>query len=121
MYRKDNILWPEGEPPSDAYCDEDRRLAILTAHGTEAMLDDPEMRLLGLRGLYLEAERLGEREAARHYAERAVENAPQLEWAVNAALEGKTGEGDWDGALKLLDSRNAVRIDGDQPHLDTVA
>lgn len=26
----------------------------------EAMLDDPEMRLLGLRGLYLEAERLGE-------------------------------------------------------------
>ncbi|EIM75028.1 HemY domain-containing protein [Nitratireductor aquibiodomus RA22] len=72
-----------------------------------AMLDDPEMRLLGLRGLYLEAERLGEREAARHYAERAVENAPQLEWAVNAALEGKTGEGDWDGALKLLDSRKA--------------
>ena len=43
MYRKDNILWPEGEPPSDAYCDEDRRLAILTAHGTEAMLDDPEL------------------------------------------------------------------------------
>src|SRR3954468_17362020 len=27
----------------------------------EAMLDDPEMRLLGLRGLYLEAERLGDR------------------------------------------------------------
>lgn len=43
MYRKDNILWPEGEPPSDAYCDEDRRLAILAAHGTEAMLDDPEL------------------------------------------------------------------------------
>ncbi|WP_336070231.1 heme biosynthesis protein HemY [Nitratireductor rhodophyticola] len=76
-----------------------------------AMLDDPEMRLLGLRGLYLEAERLGEREAARHYAERAVENAPQLEWAVNAALEGKTGEGDWDGALKLLDSRRATGKD----------
>ncbi len=76
-----------------------------------AMLDDPEMRLLGLRGLYLEAERLGEREAARHYAERAVENAPQLEWAVNAALEGKTGEGDWDGALKLLDSRKATGKD----------
>lgn len=76
-----------------------------------SMLDDPEMRLLGLRGLYLEAERLGEREAARHYAERAVENAPQLEWAVNAALEGKTGEGDWDGALKLLDSRRATGKD----------
>ncbi|WP_048644999.1 heme biosynthesis protein HemY [Nitratireductor soli] len=73
-----------------------------------AMLDDPEMRLLGLRGLYLEAERLGEREAARHYAERAAEGAPQLEWAANAALESKTGEGDWDGALKLLDARKAA-------------
>ncbi|MCR4267230.1 heme biosynthesis protein HemY [Nitratireductor sp. ZSWI3] len=72
-----------------------------------AMLDDPEMRLLGLRGLYLEAERLGEREAARHYAERAAEAAPQLAWAANAALEGKTGEGDWDGALKLLDARKS--------------
>ncbi len=70
-----------------------------------AMLDDPEMRLLGLRGLYLEAERMGEREAARHYAERAAEAAPQLEWAATAALEGKTAEGDWDGAIKLLDGR----------------
>lgn len=70
-----------------------------------AMLDDPEMRLLGLRGLYLEAERMGEREAARHYAERAAEAAPQLEWAATAALEGKTAEGDWDGAMKLLDGR----------------
>ncbi|TJX32878.1 MAG: heme biosynthesis protein HemY, partial [Mesorhizobium sp.] len=38
----------------------------------ESMLDDPEMRLLGLRGLYLEAERLGDRNAARHYAGRAA-------------------------------------------------
>jgi len=38
----------------------------------EAMLDDPETRLLGLRGLYLEAERLGDRNAARHYAGRAA-------------------------------------------------
>ena len=53
----------------------------------EAMLDDPEMRLLGLRGLYLEAERLGDRTAARHYAGRAAEVAPQLAWAANATLE----------------------------------
>jgi len=43
MYRKDNILWPEGKPVSDAYCDEDQRLAILAAHGTDAMIDDPEL------------------------------------------------------------------------------
>ncbi len=75
----------------------------------EAMLDDPEMRLLGLHGLYLEANRLGEHEAARHYAGRAVEIAPQLGWAAEATLERRCAEGDWDGALKLLDAQGATR------------
>jgi HemY protein len=75
----------------------------------EAMLDDPEMRLLGLRGLYLEAERLGDRAAARHYAGRAAEVAPHLAWAANATLEERVAAGDWDGALKLLDSQKATR------------
>lgn len=75
----------------------------------EAMLDDPEMRLLGLRGLYLEAERLGDRAAARHYAGRAAEVAPQLVWASTATLEEKTERGDWDGALKLLDGQKSAR------------
>jgi HemY protein len=75
----------------------------------EAMLDDPEMRLLGLRGLYLEAERLGDRAAARHYAGRAAEVAPQLAWASTATLEEKTERGDWDGALKLLDGQKPAR------------
>lgn len=75
----------------------------------EAMLDDPEMRLLGLRGLYLEAERLGDRGVARHYAERANAVAPQLAWASNAALESRMTEGDWDGALRILDAQKATR------------
>ena len=75
----------------------------------ETMLDDPEMRLLGLRGLYLEADRLGDRAAARHYAGRAAEVAPQLAWASTATLEEKTERGDWDGALKLLDSHKPSR------------
>ena len=57
----------------------------------EAMLDDPEMRLLGLRGLYLEAERLGDRAAARHYAGRAADIAPQLAWAAEFDAGGKDG------------------------------
>ncbi|MCT7377252.1 heme biosynthesis protein HemY [Chelativorans salis] len=73
-----------------------------------AMADDPETRLLGLRGLYLEAERLGEREAARHYAARAASQAPQLNWAVNATLEAKTEEGDWPGALALVEAQKAT-------------
>ena len=68
----------------------------------ERMLDDPEMRLLGLRGLYLEAERLGDRTAAQHYAARAADVAPQLAWASESTLEEKTARGDWDGALRLV-------------------
>ena len=75
----------------------------------EEMVEDPEMRLIGLRGLYLEAERLGDRNVARHYAERANSAAPQLSWAAEAALEGRVADGDWDGALRILDARKATR------------
>ncbi|MCO6386982.1 heme biosynthesis HemY N-terminal domain-containing protein [Aliihoeflea sp. 40Bstr573] len=75
----------------------------------EAMLDKPEMKLLGLRGLYLEAERVGDRQAARHYAERAVEAAPQLAWASGAALEEKSEAGDWDAALRLVDTQKSTQ------------
>ena len=55
----------------------------------EAMAEDPETRLLGLRGLYLEAQRQGADEAAQHYAETAADQAPQLPWAGAAALSCK--------------------------------
>ncbi|MDQ0997355.1 HemY protein [Phyllobacterium ifriqiyense] len=75
----------------------------------EAMLDDPETKLLGLRGLYLEAQRLGARDASRHYAEEAALLAPNVEWAATAALGQKTTHGDWDGALLLLDKQKATK------------
>ena len=74
----------------------------------EAMLDDPEMRLLGLRGLFLEASRLGDRNAARHYAGRAAQIAPQLAWAAESTIEELTQRGDWDGALKLVDAQKST-------------
>lgn len=75
----------------------------------EAMLDDPETKLLGLRGLYLEAQRLGARDASRHYAEEAALMAPNVEWAAVAALGQKATHGDWDGALAILDKRQAAK------------
>ncbi|SFT39986.1 heme biosynthesis protein HemY [Mesorhizobium sp. YR577] len=75
----------------------------------EAMLDDPEMRLLGLRGLYLEAERLGDKAVARHYAGRAADIAPQLTWAADSTIEEKVERGDWDDALKLVDAQKSTR------------
>lgn len=77
----------------------------------EAMLEGGETRLLGLRGLYLEAARLGDRAAARHYAGRAAEIAPQLHWASEATIEEKTETGNWDGALKLINARKPANED----------
>ncbi len=83
----------------------------------EAMLDDPEMRLLGLRGLYLEAERQGDHAAARHFAGRAAAMAPQLTWAADATLEEKVQNGDWDSALAIVDAqKSAKQIDRDVAH-----
>ncbi|MFD1199047.1 heme biosynthesis HemY N-terminal domain-containing protein [Brucella gallinifaecis] len=78
----------------------------------EAMVEDPETRLLGLRGLYIEAQRMGAREAAHHYAAEAAKQAPQLEWASSAVMGQLCSEGDWDAALKLVDARKQARSHG---------
>lgn len=75
----------------------------------EAMLDDPETRLLGLRGLYLEAERLGDRNAARHYAGRAAAVAPQLGWATESTIEELAARAQWDGALELVAAQKSTK------------
>ncbi len=68
----------------------------------EAMLGQPETEQLGLRGLFIEAEREGEREAARQFAERSVELNPRLPWAVEALFDLQCKEKDWAGALQTL-------------------
>lgn len=69
----------------------------------EAMLASPDTEPLGLRGLYLEAEREGAREAARQYAERALKRNPRLDWPVDALFDLQCRAGDWQGALETLD------------------
>lgn len=43
MFQKASDLWPRGEKPAQAYCGEDQRLAVLAAHGMDALVDDPEL------------------------------------------------------------------------------
>lgn len=74
----------------------------------EEMIADPETKLLGLRGLYLEASREGVQEAAYQYAQEASTMAPQLEWASNAVLGHKVLQGDVQGALRVLEARKAT-------------
>ena len=76
----------------------------------ELMADDPETRELGLRGLYLEARRLGANEAARQYAEQAAEKSPYLPWAAQAALESRSQGGQWDDALRLIDQQRVAHV-----------
>jgi HemY protein len=69
-----------------------------------AMADKPETRLLGLRGLYVEAQRRGDAEAGRRYAEEAARSAPALPWAGQAVFDFRSAAGDWQGALGALDA-----------------
>lgn len=75
----------------------------------EGMLNTPDTEQLGLRGLFLEAEREGELEAARQFAERAVGLNPKLTWPIDALFELQCKAGDWEGAL---DTVTAARKNG---------
>src|SRR5262245_50927972 len=68
----------------------------------EAMLASPDTAQLGLRGLFLEAKREGETEAARQFAERALKLNPKLAWPVEALFDLLCKAQDWQGALATL-------------------
>jgi len=68
----------------------------------EAMLASPDTEQLGLRGLFLEAQREGEAEAARQFAERALRLNPRLAWPAEALFDLQCRAGDWQGALDTL-------------------
>jgi len=68
----------------------------------ESMLASTDTELLGMRGLFLEAEREGETEAAKQFAERAMALNPSLSWPVDALFDLQCKRHDWAGALQTL-------------------
>ena len=70
----------------------------------EAMLEKPETQLLGLRGLYIEAEKENADEAAAHFASEAHKIAPETPWAAKGLLKAQGKIGDWSKALTTLDA-----------------
>jgi HemY protein len=68
-----------------------------------AMSERDDTRLLGLRGLYVEAQRRDDGAAARRFAEAAAAAAPAAPWASRAVLEFRCAAGDWQSALAILD------------------
>ena len=68
-----------------------------------AMSTRADTKLLGLRGLYIEAQRRQDHAAARAFAEEASDASPSLGWAGQAALEFRCAAGDWKAAEAALD------------------
>ena len=67
-----------------------------------AMSARDDTKLLGLRGLYIEAQRRNDSNAARLVAAEAAKVQPSLTWAGQAALDDHCAAADWAGALLSL-------------------
>ncbi len=67
------------------------------------MVENPQTRLLGLRGLYMEARKAGDVRAAYTFAEEAVAEAPRLGWATEAVIAARCGAADYAGARDVLE------------------
>lgn len=66
------------------------------------MLDNEDARTLGLRGLFIEAQRRGDPDEALSFARQAQQDQPALAWANEALLEWHCQQQDWSQALALL-------------------
>ena len=69
-----------------------------------AMAERGDTRLLGLRGLFIEAQRADDPFGAVMIAEEALKLSPSSSWASHAVLGFRCASGDWDGALAILDN-----------------
>jgi len=74
------------------------------------MMEEDETRVLGLRGLFVEARRRGDAPAAHEYAAEAVRLAPAATWASDAILEARCAGRDWRGALEAVERRASLGL-----------
>ena len=81
---------------------------VETERAFARMVDRPETRVLGLRGLHAEARRRGDASSAHHYAEQAHRIAP-VSWAGQALLDHHSQTQDWPRALVTLETNLAQR------------
>ena len=73
-------------------------------------------RLLGLRGLFVEAQRSDDPYTAVAMAEEALKIAPTSAWASHAVLGFRCAKADWDGALAILDNNLAAGLVDPAPY-----
>ncbi|MCC0003004.1 MAG: heme biosynthesis protein HemY [Methylobacteriaceae bacterium] len=68
-----------------------------------AMAKREETKLLGLRGLHIEAQRRGDDDAANHFA-REAHRIAALPWAGEAVVSQQAAQSDWEGALATVEA-----------------
>ncbi|MEM1102598.1 MAG: heme biosynthesis HemY N-terminal domain-containing protein [Pseudomonadota bacterium] len=67
------------------------------------MMTSPDTQFLGLRGLFLQAQRIGDDQAARRYASRAFQLRPTAPWTFEAVFDAELRAGAWGAARAALD------------------
>ncbi|MEM9473089.1 MAG: heme biosynthesis HemY N-terminal domain-containing protein [Pseudomonadota bacterium] len=78
----------------------------------EEMAEQPETRLLGLRGLHTDAVRQSDMTRARALAEEAVRLNPKVSWAGKAVLSYQSTNEDWAAISRTIDiQKSAALID----------
>src|SRR5689334_24671229 len=75
-----------------------------------AMAERDDTRLLGLRGLFIEAQRADDPVSAVMIADEALKLSPSSSWASHAVLGFCCAKGDWAGALKILDNNQSAGL-----------
>lgn len=75
-----------------------------------------DTRVLGLRGLFIEAQRRDDPFTAVAMAEEALKTAPASAWASHAVLGFRCSRGDWDGALQILENDLASGLIDPSPY-----
>ena len=81
-----------------------------------SMAEREDTRLLGLRGLFIEAQRSDDPYTAVAMAEEALKIAPASAWASHAVLGFRCAKDDWEGALAILENNLAAGLIDPAPY-----
>ena len=79
-------------------------------HYFSEMLQRSEMAFLGLRGLLVQAQRDGDREAALRFAQQADKLRPGTPWVLETLFELHVSKGEWKEALRILEQADKYRV-----------
>ena len=83
---------------------------VAAGRAFEAMAAREDTRMLGLRGLFVEAQRSDDPVRAVAIAEATLKSAPHSAWASQAVLGFRCAQGDWAGALAILESNHKAAL-----------